>query len=252
MKRIIINGDDFGMTGSASRAIARAFCENLITDSTMMANGAFFEEAVILAKENGFSDRIGVHFDLTEGAPLTAAIRTLPQFVSDGRFHKDYLRDPKPLTPGEQEIVYAELFAQIERIKRAGLIPTHADSHHYIHTLSSIAPIVAAVCRDHGIVRIRLNRTLDTPAHPRITENRMDNAFWTEQGFRTTRDFGRLTDIGETEIPDLCELMAHPDLDRDGSLIDRVSVRSGVPCGAEIGTTLQNLSEYTPIDYTRL
>lgn len=252
MKRIIINGDDLGMTAGASLAIARAFSENLITDTTMMANGAYFEEAVILAKENGFSDRVGVHLNLTEGKPLTTAIRALPLFVLDGCFRKSYLRDPRPLTPLEQELIYAELSAQIGRLISAGLTPTHADSHHYVHTLSYIAPIVAAVCRDHGIDRVRLNRTLETPSHPRTAGNRVDNAFWTEQGFRTTRDFGRLTDIGETEIPDLCELMAHPDLDRDGRLIDRVSVRGADPFGAEIGTTLRKLSEYTPIDYTRL
>ena len=40
MTRIIINGDDFGMTESCTGAIAAAFGRRLITDTTMTANGA--------------------------------------------------------------------------------------------------------------------------------------------------------------------------------------------------------------------
>ena len=74
---IIINGDDFGMNRRCSTAIAAAFDKGLITDTTMMANGDCFEYAVALAREKGFFDRIGIHFNLTEGTPLTKGITEL-------------------------------------------------------------------------------------------------------------------------------------------------------------------------------
>jgi len=57
---VIINADDFGMSESCSRAIALAFEKGLVTDTTMMATGDFFDEAVGLAKEQGFLDRKSV------------------------------------------------------------------------------------------------------------------------------------------------------------------------------------------------
>ena len=43
----------------------------------MMGNGAGFDEAAELAHAHGLGDRIGVHLVLTEGVPLTDAIRRL-------------------------------------------------------------------------------------------------------------------------------------------------------------------------------
>ena len=48
--QVIINGDDFGMNERCSRAIAQAFALGLITDATVMANGAYVEEAAALAR----------------------------------------------------------------------------------------------------------------------------------------------------------------------------------------------------------
>ena len=231
MKRVIINGDDLGMNERCSAAIAQAFREGLISDTTMTANGGFFESAVALAKEYGFFDRIGIHFNLTEGEPLTDEMRSLSGFTENGMFSKAFLRHEDPLTEAQKAAVYRELSAQAERMERVGISVTHADSHHYIHNDVRIAPIAAQVCREHGIGRIRLNRTFDTASRPRPTQNRVDNHWWGEQGFVTPAQFGRLSDIGEAEIPDLTEIMVHPDLDRDGRLIDRTGMSDGYPTG---------------------
>jgi len=232
MDRIIINGDDYGMNESVSRAIARAFREGLITHTTMLATGAYFDAAILLAREEGFLDRIGVHFNLTEGEPLTEDIRRIADFVTDGRFNKRYLSHPRPLNPVEREAVLNELTVQAERLENAGVRAVHADSHHYIHTYSEIAPIVAALCAQRGIRRIRLNRTFDMPERPCITEGRMDNGFWRGR-FDTTERFGRLADVRDG-IPDDTEVMVHPDFDRSGMLIDRTGMQDGYPTGERL------------------
>ena len=112
--------------------------EERITDTTMIANGACFEKAVLLAGKEGFLDRIGIHFNLTEGIPLTDGIRSIPDFVCGGAFCKAYVRDPRPLSEEEQNAVYAELTAQADRVVNAGICITHADSHHHVHTGLSV------------------------------------------------------------------------------------------------------------------
>ncbi len=231
MPRVTINGDDFGMNDSCTKAILRALREGLITDTTMMANGSFFVEAVQMAKEFGMTDRIGVHFNLTEGRPLTDGITNAPLFVKDGVFHRAFLHRPRELNEAERKAVFAELYAQAERIRGAGIAITHVDSHHYLHTYQTLAPIFAEVCRQCGIDSIRLNRTLSTAAHPRVTDGRIDNRFWREQGLRTAEHFGRYSDLLDSEIPDRTEILVHPDLDKDGRLIDRTAVIDGYPSG---------------------
>lgn len=228
MKRLIINGDDFGMNAHCTKAIAQAFCEGLITDTTMMANGDCFDEAVALARQQGFIHNIGIHFNLTEGEPLTEDIRKLTDFVIDGAFHKQFLQNPHALSERETEAVDRELCAQVERIKNAEISITHADSHHYIHNDPYLAPIVARVCRRYGIEKIRLQRNL---FHEKEQEN---NLFWRKNGFITTAFFGRMSDIEQAEIPDSTEIMVHPDFDKNGVLIDRAGVEDSAPVGKKL------------------
>ena len=234
MSRLIINGDDLGMNERCSQAIAKAFALGLITHTSAMAGGEYFDRAVETAKEHGFSDRIGIHFNLTEGRPLTAAIADVACFVKDGCFRKGFTDAPRPLSEREREAVAEELSAQAQRLIEAGIAVSHADSHHYIHTFSALAPPVAQVCRAYGIKRIRLNRTFDTPSRPRITADRIDNSFWREHGFITTELFGRMSDVAGSEVPDDLEIMVHPDLDRLNRLIDREGMKDGYPVGTPL------------------
>ena len=66
-KKIIINADDFGLNPSCTEAICKAFKNSLITDTTMVANGTVFEEAVDYIQKYQLQGKVGIHFNLTEG-----------------------------------------------------------------------------------------------------------------------------------------------------------------------------------------
>ena len=233
MSYIIINADDFGLNEHCSKAIAQAFREGLITDTTMMATGEYFDEAVELAKEQGFIDKIGIHLNITEGEPLTEDIKSCPRFVTDGRFNKQYNRT-KPLTKEEKSAIYQELTAQMEKIQNAGIQITHADSHHHIHTGIFIAPIVAKVCKEHGITKMRLHRNLGKINAIKRFVKKKYNRWLRKQSFITTDYFAYIMDIKNTDIPDNTEIMVHPDLDRNGVLIDRHGMEAGFPIGDKL------------------
>lgn len=234
MARIIVNGDDLGMNGSCSAAIAGAFELGLITDSTAMANGEYLDEALELARTSGFERSIGIHLNLTEGRPLTEGICSLEAFVTDGCFNKRAVSLSRGLSPEEGLAVYAELTAQVLRLKEAGIAITHADSHHYIHNLPYLAPVFEQVCREQGITKLRLRRDLNRADKARAAEIKAYNDGLRSSGFITTAHFGKLTDIAGAELPDRTEILVHPDLDRDGRLIDRTGVSGGFPTGEPI------------------
>lgn len=232
MTRITVNGDDFGMNPRNSSAIAEAFAKGLITDTTMLVDFEYFDEAILLAEKEGFSDKIGIHFNLTEGEPLTEHIRNCPRFVGDNRFNKQYNgHRTSPLTKEEKDAVYEELTAQVRKLRDAGVAITHADSHHHIHTGIFIAPIVSRICRENGIKRIRLHRDLgEISSLKRFVKNRY-NTWLRKQGFVTTEHFAYVMDIVNADIPDSTEIMVHPDFDKDGVLIDRRGMENGCPVG---------------------
>lgn len=233
MPTVTINADDFGLNEHCSKAIAETFAKDLVTDTTMMATGEYFDEAVILAKERGFIDKIGIHLNLTEGVPLTEDIKKLPRFTTDGRFNKQYDRT-KRLTPAEKDAIYKELTAQVRKIQAAGIAITHADSHHHIHTGIYIAPIAARVCREQGINKIRLHRNAGQISFIKRLIKQRFNQWLKKQGFITTDWFAYVMDIDGFNVPDNTEIMIHPDYDRDGQLIDRRGMQDGCPVGNPI------------------
>lgn len=227
---VIINADDFGMNESCTRAIAEAFERGLVNYTSIMANGGYFYEAVALAKERGFLDKTGIHFNITEGTPLTEGIKKLPDFVTDGKFNKRYDKT-KPLSPDEENAIYAELTAQVEKVKKVGVTITHADSHHYVHCFPHIAPIAERVCTEHGIARLRIMRNWGSvSADERLNADSYRDSL-RAKGFNTTDYFGRLREAEGKALPDSIELLVHPDYDKDGRLIDRRGVEDGYAVG---------------------
>ena len=230
---IIINADDYGMNERCSKAIAQTFRQRLVTDTTVMANGEYFDEALALAKEEGFFNRIGIHLNLTEGVPLTEDIKSCDAFVKDGRFYHG--KNIRLLSQDEQNAVYRELSAQIERVQKAGVTVTHADSHHYIHTKAPVAPIAVQVCKEHGIDKMRIAKNLGfIPDHERA-RNAAFNDWLRRQLVKTVRYFTALRNIDDSSVIfDNTEILVHPDYDRDGRLIDRRGTENGFPVGAAI------------------
>lgn len=228
--KVIVNADDFGLNERNSKAIAEAFEKGLITDTTMLANGEYFDKALALAKQKGFFDKIGIHLNITEGVPLTTGILDCPRFVTNGRFNKRYDRT-KRLTDAEKTAIFQELDAQVKKLQSAGIQITHADSHHHIHTGIFVAPIAAQVCKKHGINKIRLHRNLGHISLIKRIVKKKYNNWLRRQGFVTTEYFAYVMDIDGAAVPDNTEIMVHPDYDKSSTLIDRSGMENSIPTG---------------------
>lgn len=128
--RLIINGDDFGITHGCNLALIDCYQKGLMTSTSMMTNMPFALEASSLAKENpGLS--VGLHFCLTAGKPLTY----VPSLIkADGTFDKAIL-----FTLGKASIkeMRQEMQAQYDEFVRLmGKKPDHLNSHHGIEQIS--------------------------------------------------------------------------------------------------------------------
>lgn len=161
---IVINADDFGINEVQSLCICESFKRGLITQTTTMVNMPWFEKGVECSKVNGFYDKVGLHFNLTEGAPLSDEMKGCAWFCNpSGEFTGDFHRSIKTrllLPTRYKKALVAECIAQIERYLDAGYRMMHLDSHHHVHTDLSIATTLLPIAKRYGFKTVRMSRTI--------------------------------------------------------------------------------------------
>lgn len=147
----MINADDFGFTPDVNAGIVHAHREGVLTATTLMANGAAFEDAVRLTHANPTLD-VGCHLVLVQGnsvldgKPLARSLTEVVQRFVTGRLN-----------------AYEELRAQIEKIINAGVRPSHLDSHKHTHIIPSVFNAVIKLAKEFQIPFVRLPLDTTTP-----------------------------------------------------------------------------------------
>ncbi len=157
MKRLIVNADDFGLTHGVNRAIAACHQRGIVSSATLMATGACFDEAVLLAAQMPRLS-VGCHVVLVDGEPLLppGEVRSLLA-PGTNRFHHsigDVLRAVATGRFRAQE-VEAEAGAQFARLRSAGIEVSHFDAHKHTHMFPSILKPLLRAAAVHGIAALR-------------------------------------------------------------------------------------------------
>lgn len=139
---LIVNADDFGLSKGQNYGIIESCCNGLVTSATALVNGAAAGHAATLSSGcPGLS--VGMHFVLTLGESLTA----MPELAPGGRFSKAIWQKAEQGALPLDEIS-RELEAQFNRfVSLFGRAPAHIDSHHHVHMMPQIFPLVADFAR---------------------------------------------------------------------------------------------------------
>jgi predicted glycoside hydrolase/deacetylase ChbG (UPF0249 family) len=207
-RRLVVNADDFGFTPDVNEGIVEAHSRGILTSTTLMANGAAFEDAVRRARQTPSLD-IGCHLVLIGGESLTtgrALPATVPQLLA--ALARRDLR------------VYDELAAQVRRIVDAGVRPTHLDTHKHTHLAPPVLDAVARLSAETGIRWVR--RPFDFPLTalrgrvPRAKQLTSDalgllrrrfHRVLERHGCRTTDHFAGFQITGRFRTPELVQLL---------------------------------------------
>jgi predicted glycoside hydrolase/deacetylase ChbG (UPF0249 family) len=131
-KKIIINADDFGINNSITDSIVYT-CENgIVSSTTIMSNMEGFIYAINKAKDCK-KLKIGIHYNLTEGKPISQ-MSNVHCLVDEDGFFKNNMVQRKNLIYGKEvkRQVKIELESQLTKLLDYGIVPTHYDSHHHI------------------------------------------------------------------------------------------------------------------------
>lgn len=158
MKSLIVNADDLGWTEGVNRGIAEAHRKGLVTSTSLLANGRAFASALDVARANPALG-VGVHLNLSDGAP-TAKTRQVLSLVNDVGWlaagpESLLLRIASRTLPLEE--VEREWDAQIQKVRDAGIQPTHLDGHKHVQMLPGLYQIALRLAKKHGIRAIRIS-----------------------------------------------------------------------------------------------
>ena len=161
MRRLIVNADDFGLHAAVNRGILTAHTEGIVSSTSLMAGGAALDDAVRIAKQCPQLG-VGVHLTLVGASPLLPVAEVSSLLDEAGDFYGSYPLFIKRFLRGKIRLaeVERELAAQIDRVRMAGIQPSHLDSHQHLHVLPGIGGLVLDLARRFSIRAIRI------PAEP--------------------------------------------------------------------------------------
>ena len=177
-RQLIVSADDFGMSQGVNAGVERAHRDGILTNASLMVNGAAVDEAVAIAR-NHPKLGVGLHLVLVQGRSALPA-SAIPALVSPEGFFSDnaILSGIRYFfQPGIRGQLRAEIREQLGRYRDTGLTLSHVDGHLNIHMHPAVLPILLELADEFGIRALRLSREALAPALRFDPQHRLRKAF---------------------------------------------------------------------------
>lgn len=158
-RQLIITADDFGLSSGVNRAVERAWQEGILTNASIMAGGAAFDEAVEIARRNP-GLQVGLHLTLVHGRSVLPP-EQIPGLVDGaGNFTDNPVAAGMSyfFNKGLYKQLKREIEAQILKVHGSGLPLSHVDGHLNIHLHPTVFAFLCDLMPHYGIDTIRLSR----------------------------------------------------------------------------------------------
>jgi hopanoid biosynthesis associated protein HpnK len=157
LKKLIVTGDDFGMSMEVNDAIEEAHRQGILTTASLMIGAEAAVDAIDRARKLP-SLRVGLHLVVVDGPLVLPAGAnrdfsgtkgdTYPHLVRAGiRFF---------FLPKARRQLEAEIRAQFQAFKDTRLLLDHVNSHHHIHLHPTVLNMLLKVGKEYGLRAVRL------------------------------------------------------------------------------------------------
>jgi hopanoid biosynthesis associated protein HpnK len=167
LKHLIVCADDFGLDTAVNEAVETAHRDGILTCASLMVGAPAVADAVERARRTpGLC--VGLHVVLVDGRPVLPPSE-VPDLVDEtGRFDDRMVRAGFRFffLPRVRRQLAREIRAQFEAFRATGLSLDHANAHKHMHLHPTVASLIVAIGRDHGLAAMRV------PAEPSETLRR--------------------------------------------------------------------------------
>ena len=159
MKRLIVTGDDFGLSPAVNDAIERAHRIGILSSASLMVGAPAAADAARRARRlPGL--RVGLHIVLVRGRAVLPA-GDIPDLVDrDGNFSDRLVAAGFRyfLLPPARAQLAREIRAQFDAFAATGLALDHVNAHCHMHLHPTILGLILSIGREYGLRAVRLTR----------------------------------------------------------------------------------------------
>ena len=199
MKQLIITGDDYGLCKTVNDAIEECLAAGTMRATCVMANmPECAESAALRAKFPGAS--IGVHWNLTQGAPLLGAAAVPSLVDGDGQFAGALRRRWLTGQINRAEL-RAELAAQFERFRALAGAADFWNTHQNVHVFPGLFQFFVALGNELKIPAMRSHERVTLPARGTALSYELRHPGYWLKG-EMIRRWSRAARAGGTRMPD--------------------------------------------------
>jgi len=153
---LITNADDFGLNNSVTDAIVESFTDGILQSTTLIVNTNGFDYAINQSKIHEKLG-VGIHFNLTEGKPISNIDKVDLLVDEQGNFKSNLIQrnNLKLGTKRKYEQVTCELENQLIKMLDSGVKPSHFDSHHHVTGLPIVFKSSMNIAKKYGVLKAR-------------------------------------------------------------------------------------------------
>lgn len=154
--RVCVCADDYALSPGVSRGILQAVVAGRISATSAMANRRDWPRAAAALKPVAGKIAVGLHLNLTLGAPLTNA----PQLAPNGSLPS--IKALMRAAPSRAELE-AEICAQLDAFGREwGAVPDYVDGHQHVHVIAPVRDALLDALSARGLAgRVWLRDSAD-------------------------------------------------------------------------------------------
>jgi chitin disaccharide deacetylase len=132
-RRVIINGDDFGLSRENNAGIIAAHRHGVLSSASLMVSGDSAQEAADLARRHPVL-AVGLHVTFSDTKPVLPPDQVSMLVMPNGRFPPDDGAHRAALSSAEgRRQIRTEIAAQFREFRALGLVCDHVNAHRHAH-----------------------------------------------------------------------------------------------------------------------